>query len=281
MREDVLRMFRAKVGHWQIDGWEDRQLATLIASENTIAGAIAALLNAEAAMDAKRRSFIKENSIYAYFEFVQSVSIEPSLVMMVRDPRDMAASWKKASVLRGGAVRAARQWAADQTGYLQLLDRLSNAYPCAFCTYESLVSEPGATVDAICRSLDLTFDEGMLLFNERSVTGAQDAARAEVWSNNGSPLIRNNFNKYLDALDSNEVAYIERVCGDLMERFGYRKYSPRFGDFSTFEELEAHLVAREPWEKSSYAALPLEERQRFEQWSRTRDAIVTAGSVDG
>ncbi len=268
---DLWSMFDAKIGSWLIDHLDGPARAALIPPGALPHQAIIALYEAEAEASGKSRVFVRENSIHGYIPFVESASQDASYLFVVRDPRDMAVSWLKAPVLRGGVVRAARRWREDQQGFLTAFAWLAPDHKMAFATYEALVSQPTATLTRICRTLGLGFEPAMLDFHLHSRSAREDAARAEVWGNLAHPLMAGNYNKFHSMLGDDELAYVEALCGPLMDVFGYARARPAglapFGTFNNFDELEKALTEREPWTKPEYAMLPTEERQRFEAWS--------------
>lgn len=282
LRSDVVAMFRAKVSRWAIDELSDAELDALIAEAPGAAQAVAALMDAERAVTGKPYLFIKENHVYDFLPFLEGVAEAPRYLHLVRDPRDMAASWKKAAVMRGGVVRSARRWAHDQAHMLRTLDWFAGIRPAVSLTYEELVSDGEGTLRRACAALGLEFTDTMLSFHSRSRSAQDDAARAAAWSNLDKPLMSGNFDKFKAELSDDEIAYVEGLCGPLMARLGYASARPGlapFGSYPTFEALETALVAVEPMEKPQYADLPAEERARFEHWSALHASLAARPGV--
>jgi hypothetical protein len=271
----ALDVFSAKVSAWQLDALPREDLVAAVQGQG-FAGAAAALHLLEARQSGADRVFLKENEVYAYLPFVLSVAKNPSVVFMVRDPRDMAVSWMKSAPMRGGVVRAGRQWLKDQTGFMRAAAWLRPRHPVAFTTYEGLVSDPETRLRALCDTCKLEFDPAMLAFHQDHATRT-DAARAGAWANLSRPVMADNVQKFRAGLCDDQLAWLEATCGKMMAGFGYAPArpaeAPPFGSFDTLAELEAHLVAREPWEKPGYQTLPLAERQRFENWSDTMSRL--------
>ena len=123
LAEDVATTLDVKIGTWATQ-WTAEQLAAL-APQGDVAGLFRALYGAEARANNKHRVFLKENHLYRHLPFVLSAFPGARFVFQVRDPRDMALSWKNARELRGDVARASAVWARDQTAGLSVLGQLA------------------------------------------------------------------------------------------------------------------------------------------------------------
>lgn len=274
LRQDLLRMFAAKLGIWKVDALTQAEQMALFDGCGTTAQMIAALLNKEGALRSRPRLFLKENSAHAFLPYMEEVSENPKYVLMVRDPRDMAASWITAPTLRGAVVRSARRWLSDVDGAMNAQDAGRRI---VHLTYEALVSKPGETLRRACDELGIAFAPGMLEHAKHNDGIKEDAARTALWQNVSRDIMSDNFNKFRGKLDDDEIAYIEALCGPRMAQFGYRKSRPEdaspYGAHESFAALEAALEAREPWEKPAYRDLPQDERTRLETWSKLKQEL--------
>ena len=272
--EDLLLLFDAKLGIWRLDAWTPEARRALFDGCATTQERIAALLNAEGKLHSKSRVFLKENSVHGYVETMERVAETPQYVLMVRDPRDMAASWIKAPTLRGGVVRATRRWLSDLKGSLATE---TPARPLVKLTYEALISTPEETLRRVCGALGITFAQDMLTHMANNTGVAQDAGRTALWQNLSRGIMSDNFNKFQDQLTDDQIAYVEATCAPLMAQFGYGLSRPDdaapFGSHPSLAALEAALEAEEPWTKPAYQALPDSERARLERWSALREEL--------
>jgi hypothetical protein len=271
LRKAVLALFNAKVSRWRLDARPQDEISRLLGKLDRADEMVAALYAAEARLAGKSEAFIKENSAFVYLHFLLSQCSEPRILFMVRDPRDMALSWLRGPVMRGGVVRATDRWVYDQMGYLVALTHLPNGTPVSFLRYEDLLAAPEETMQRVCSELKLAYVPEMMSFHSNSSSAKEDAKRSSMWSNLDKPLISENAQKFRLGLDDDEIAYIEATTAPVMATLGYqsaRLGKPPLGRFDTLEALRAHLACREPHEKPAYQALPAEERDRFETWSR-------------
>jgi len=271
LRQAVLELFEAKVSRWKVDEWPSEQRADILACLTQAGEMAAAFYNSEAIAAGKPYSLLREDSAFRYLQFLHSQCDLPRYLFMVRDPRDMALSWMRGTVMRGGVLRATERWVDDQNGYLAAIPHLSPGTPFSFLRYEDLLVAPGRALRRVCSELGLDYSPAMIQFYDRSRSAKADAQRSSMWSNLDKPLISDNSQKFLSGLTDDQVAYVEAVAGPLMTTFGYetaRRGMPPFGIFDTLDALRADLVVNEPYDKAAYQELNAVERERFERWSQ-------------
>ncbi len=260
---DAQALFEAKTGVW-LSEWPE-----LDDSERTVAALIRAVYQNEAQAAGKPRVFIKENHLYRYLPFVLSNFPEARVVYLVRDPRDMALSWKKSPVLRGGVLRAANVWQTDQQQGLKVYQWLAESGKIFLLRYEDLLAQPEQELRALCAFLEIPFEYQMLEFQQNQLTQA-NAQRSAMWQNLGQPLLPNNFNKFKKELSITEIMYIEAVCQNEMQALGYPLET---ATDVPIQQLVEQLEAQEPWEKEGYQKLSAEEKQIRQQWQNVVERI--------
>ena len=268
--DDVMALLDVRLSVWK-SGWTREELDAAAAPERSLAALLRPIHEAEAKACGKRRLFIKENHAYRIAPFLIAAFPEARFVHMVRDPRDMALSWKKTSALRGGVVRATQVWTGDQQGTLDLSWQLVDADKLFLLRYEDLLARPEAELQGLCRFLGVDYEEGMLGFFQEDLT-RQNAASADAWRNISRPLMRDNSGKYRAGLSEDEIRYIEGKAGDLLDAYGYARDFPA-GDIAA---IEAELVAGEPFDKAEYVDLPEREREQREAFSAALKRIQSA-----
>ena len=271
LRRTVISLFRLKASHWLLDSWTDTDIEALLRLYDFSGDMVAALYDTEAKIAGKRHVFTKENSSFKYMTMLQVQSSQPRFLFMVRDPRDMAASWNNAPVMRGGVLRATERWLHDQAGYVDTLAQLGGSALTAFLRYEDLLKDPEGEVKRICIQLKLPFENAMVDFSEASRSARADAKRFVMWANVDKPIISDNTQKFRYELTDDQIAYIEAATAPLMAALGYstsRCDQPEYGRFDTLGALHAHLADKEPHAKLGYRDVPGVERGRLEEWSR-------------
>jgi hypothetical protein len=255
----MLALFHAKIPAWRLDSLPMAALAALLKGCETPRDVAAALFAAELAAACKPRAFIKENEPHLFIEDYRALGPHPRFVWMVRDPRDMALSWARSPIIRGGVVRAAKRWRADQDGTRALAERLQPVV----LRYEDLIAAPEACLRRVCDELAIAFSPRMLAPARYAAHASADAQRTAGFANLDREIMAGNAGKFRAGLTAAACAYVETLCAPLMARFGYEPTQPPCDLAAT----EAALAPAEPWDKPGYAALPAAERARFARWS--------------
>ncbi len=267
---DTADILATKTGVWAT-AWTPAELAALPCERN-LGALLRHVFRAEARANGKRRLFIKENHLYRYLPFLQNAFADLKIVAMVRDPRDMALSWKNSPILRGDVVRAARIWRDDQDQLVRVLGYLGQGDGIHVLSYEDLVSEPETQLARACQFMELGFDPAMVQ-HHRQIDTSEASVLTDDWKNIARPVMRNNFAKWRSGLSATEVAYVEKTCAESMAVFGYDLESD---DPRTLEELEHVLLPGERHEKPGWADVPAAEKAvRAERVAVVRRIMAT------
>jgi hypothetical protein len=268
--QDASDLFDAKLGDWHL------QLSTeQLAREVTVRSSRALLrwiYEREAIALAKRQVFVKEIELFRFWEWMEASFPTARYVAMVRDPRDMALSWKRAAALRGGVVRAAQVWLRDQTRLRPIIAALRQSGRVVELTYENLVTQPAAELQRVMPLLGLTYEPQQLEYHQQDATTSLAQSAAE-YRNLQQPILTQNTGKFRDGLSPDEIAYIERLCGDAMEHVGYHVCDKQVSATESLESLEARLLPLEPHTKPAYAQVSQRERQTRARWVTVCDRI--------
>ena len=207
---------------------------------------------AEAHANGKERAFVKENRTYTFLAYLLSAFPEARYVFLVRDPRDVALSWKRSPNHPGRVVRAARTWHEDQEQSLLCYGYLCASGRMHLVRYEDLLADAEATIRQVCEFLALPYSADMLGFHDDAVT-RENARRIGDWANLERPVLRDNSQKYRTALSELEVRYVEALCQTEMRFLGYALDHPP-GDPTTLEHELVRLEAETPVEPVELSA---------------------------
>ncbi len=265
--QDALDLLEAKLGDWCTQ-WSLGELRRQVESRS-LESLLQHIHRVEAIANGKGQLFIKEIEVFRYSSFLDQGFPEARYVYMVRDPRDMAFSWKRSAAIRGGVVRAAHAWLRDQTHFMTMADQLRPERRVWQTTYESLVTRPTQVLREVMKFLGVEFEPQQLTFYQQSDTH-QIANAAADFANLRQPVMQDNRQKYRVGLTEAEVAYIEAKCGAVMERLGYVR---ELNDGRSADELERLLLPREPYEKLAYERVTPEERATRSRWVRVSERI--------
>lgn len=222
-----------------------------LAAPGDIKGLISGIFNAEAAANGKEHVFIKENQVYAFMTFLLLRYPESKFVYQVRDPRDMALSWKRSALHPGGVVRAAKQWKKDQQNYLKQHNELRKRDRSCLLRYEDLLEEPESELTRVLHFMGLEYEARMLDFHRNALT-RKNAGMQPSWNNLSRQILRKNKNKYPEALSEREIKAVEKICHYEMRILGYAPEYPRKTlkamNESELEELEMKEHRYIKWE---------------------------------
>jgi hypothetical protein len=255
---DVSAAFDAILGVWNTSVSQE-ELASKV-TQRSGADLLRYIYEKEARLDGASHIFVKENHTYSFAPFLMAHFPACRFLISVRDPRDVALSWKKTQTIPGGVKEAVDTWISDQSGALSLYGQLSGSTRCKLVRYEDILSNTETAVTDILQWMGLEFSEGILEFHLDTRT-QQNASRIAAWDNLGAGVLSSNHAKYLKGLSQNEIHYIELRCRALMNVFGYAPSDPR----STVDQkdIEAKITELEAsFDRCEYVLDPREEAIR-------------------
>jgi hypothetical protein len=233
--EDTAELLEHGIAKWKTS-FSAEQLAQEIRAR-TLDSLIRFVYEAEAGANGKNRVFVKENHTYTFLSYLVAHFPASKYVFLVRDPRDMALTWKEAPSAHGAVKSAARQWKEDQRRGLVAYGFLKDLGNIILIRFEELVGDTENTVREVCRFLGVEYSPAMLEFHSKEIVG-ENAARMSGWEDLRQPIIRDNFNLYKTKLSETEIRFVETLCREEMSFFGYE---PRFDDSVPLGELARSL----------------------------------------
>ncbi len=262
--DEVLLLKRVHIHPWAYP--IDRQRIVDEAHPKDAMGVMGSLYDQVREAEGKARWGCKSTFMVHYTERALARDPGARFVLLVRDPRDVAASSRRSVFSPYHPWLTARLWTQQQQLGLGLLDDLGPEQV-HLLRYEDLLDQPEASVRALCAFLDEGFEPGMLRFHEGR-EAQTSAGLSESWQNTAKPVLSNNAGKYRAHLTPSEVAMVESVCGSLMQRLDY----PRDHPDATFdpglrERLEIHLRDL-GWRTTVELRSMRRDRNHWRRWSR-------------
>lgn len=222
----------------------------------------------EAKANDKQHLFIKENQLYEFLPFLLLNFSSAKYVYLVRDPRDMALSWKKNPSHKGGVVAAAKQWKKDQQHFLKNHHLLAQSGKSVMVKYEDLISATDVELKRMFSVLGLAYEPEMLEFYKDPVT-IQNASKLKAWNNLSKAVIKENKNKFIKELLAEEIMAIEKICFNEMAFLGYSFTfnSEELNGFSVtdLESLQAKEAFEIEYLPAEHVALNMEAKRAFYQ----------------
>jgi hypothetical protein len=174
-------------------------------------------------------------NLYFIPEIEQS-GLRPTYIHLVRDGRDVAASFKRAIVGEKHIYHLARQWREDQERSKDYCDQYApERY--ILISYEDLIHDTEATIRKLLDRLGLPFDR--TVFDFYKTDEAKHTAEAgKMWDNLVKPVIRTNSNKFLTQLTDEEILIFESIAGGTLDAFGYQRHCDRNALTSSFSDVQ-------------------------------------------
>lgn len=243
---DSVNLVQNKIAVWESKVEEEEELLKEV-KDQRFSEIVRYIYEKEAAAQGKRRLFVKENHSHSYISFLLTHFPNAKFLWMVRDPRDMALTWKEAGTAQGGVRSGAKMWLHDQSESMKIYGFLRDTGRIMRIRFEDLLSHTEATVRDVCDFLGLRFEEEMLEFHRRENTST-NSNRLTSWKDLQKPVLKNNFNLFRDRLSEAENRYVEHLCAEEMDIFGYnREYEADISaDAGKREERLAFLASQLP-----------------------------------
>lgn len=257
--QDIFHILSKKHTYWS-KNYTIQELHDL-AGEADLRTLLQKIHTGETTFNQKKLTLIRENSIHRFSHFLDKLFPEASYIGMVRDPRDMAASWIKNPVLRGGVVRSTQRWKYDVQGYLQMRGWMPHKN-IPIIRYEDLLTDPQHHLSLLCEIANIEYSPSMLDFYKDNLTIVNATTLTSV-QRVKEPLDSKNTQKYLSVLNNDEITYAENICSPEMEAFGYDRTKPALNGHQ-MHELERALIDKEPYAKENYKLIPEKEREKLQ-----------------
>ena len=142
---------------------------------------------------------------------------DAAVVMIERDPRDVALSWKKARFGGDHVLPFAKAWVAYAKACADVRETLPEDR-WTLVRYEDLVRDPQAHLDRFMAFLGERFEEGQLGFH---TSGAEFKTDARNLAQLQKPISEKSIGSWRKGLSPAELRLIETVAGPVMVERGY------------------------------------------------------------
>lgn len=140
------------------------------------------------------------------------------IIYLVRDARDVALSFKSASVGPYHPYMGSGLWTVEQSVGKRLLE--NSDVDVHAVKYEDLVQAPNDEIRDLCAFLDVEVVDEMLSHHERE-EAEHMADNAHMFENLSKPIMSDNYGKFRDELSDEEIGIVEKVAREALDYFGY------------------------------------------------------------
>ncbi len=216
--DDLLNLYNVDFSIWK-SHISEQELLENVEVGNT-KGLINYFFDKEVRAQKKSIAFIKEIKVHEFLPYLLNFFPNSKYVYLVRDPRDMALSWKKSPSHKGGIIAAARQWKIDQQNALKNMYLLNESQNAVSLKYEGLTANTEKELKRALNALELDYENNMLDFHKDKLT-QKNAETQPAWENLSKGVMNSNFNKFEKELSSEEIRWIEYICYQEMLHLGY------------------------------------------------------------
>ncbi len=154
-----------------------------------------------------------------FLDEIEKATLHPFYIHLIRDARDVAASFKNAIVGDKHVYFIAQQWQKEQELAFAFKNKIA-VDNFALLRYEDFIRSPQEALIGILKTLGIDWSENIdqyYLSKEALAT----ANAGTMWGNVIKPVDQTNTKHYSEKLSAFEVEIIESVAGVTMEKFGY------------------------------------------------------------
>lgn len=154
-----------------------------------------------------------------YIPQIESENIHPFYIHLIRDGRDVAASFKRTVVGEEHIYFIAQQWKKDQEFAAEMVKKFG-ANRSTSLYYERFIDDPEKALTLILEKLGLKWNTDILNYFT-SEEAKSTAAAGEMWKNVARPVDSTNKKHYSENLSKDEIEIFERIAGSTLLEFGY------------------------------------------------------------
>ncbi|MFG2609840.1 sulfotransferase family protein [Streptomyces anulatus] len=213
---DAMRLLRHHIHPWPhvID-----RAAVTGAAGTSLFGVVSAIYDQYRVAEGAARWGCKSTFMVEHVDEVLAELPDARFLWLVRDPRDVAASAKRAVFGHCHPYRMALRWTAEQDLARAALERWGPDVV-HLVRYEDLVSEPDREIRAICDFVGEAFEPAMLahhLGDHARVTASLSAS----WRTAGDPITTARIGAHRRGLSERERRQVESVTAPAMEELRY------------------------------------------------------------
>ena len=155
-----------------------------------------------------------------FYNLKEFKSLNPIYIYIYRDGRDVASSFKNASIGDKQIYFLAKQWQSDQMICKKIKDNTSD-YNFFSVKYEDLLIYPRKILKRFCEKYDITYNDDFLNYY-KSEESKLTSSSGSLWKNLSKPIISNNKGKYKTELSSNEIKIFESLNYESLQLLGYK-----------------------------------------------------------
>jgi hypothetical protein len=182
---------------------------------------------------------------------IENSGLNPFYIHLVRDGRDVAASFEKAIVGEKHIYFIATQWKMEQELALSMTEKYAKNRTVTL-RYEEFIRNPKETLVPVLKALRLNWSDGILNFYQ-SEEAKRTAAAGDMWRNVIKPVDSTNMRHYSDRLTQEEIFIFEKIAGGMLIKLNYNldNDSKNLVEDFTTEEIASFKLQNEQLKKEA------------------------------
>ena len=198
-----------------------------------------------------------------FISSIENENLEPYYIHLVRDGRDVAASFKRAIVGEKHIYFLALQWKKEQALASGVVKKFG-PHRASALYYELFIDDPEKSLTPILQNLGLKWNNEIL--NYFVSEEAKNTANAgEMWKNVAHPVDNTNKKHYSEKLTGKEIEIFEKVAGKKLVEFSYETHYPLDHTVFSDEEIKTFEIENELMKKQTKELLTKDAALRFPQ----------------
>jgi hypothetical protein len=207
-----------------------------------------------------------------YIPKIEEEGLKPIYVHLVRDGRDVAASFMKTIVGEKHPYYIAKQWVEDQETAIKYTSQFAQERTVVI-KYEHLINNPQLALAELLSALSLEWKPELLCYYE-SKEAQVTADGGEMWSKVTKPVLSKNFKKYETEMSKYEIAIFEKIAGNTLTKHGYMSELVNYPSPYQFTELELKNFQEEnKFRKEQIISSSTKDLQKREKQERILNSI--------
>ncbi len=238
--DDVANFVEANPVKWSHMEF-DREMIRSRCKTNSLVQIFKAIYEIKAEFKGASHWCCKSMANLYFADAIEAEGLDPFYLHLVRDGRDVAASFKRAIVGDKHIYHLAKQWHNEQAIATSVLKNFGKDRS-AVLLYEQFIDNPEKSLSPILAKLGMKWDNSILNYFT-SDEAKNTAAAGEMWKNVVRPVDNTNKLHYSEKLTPMEIEIFERIAGETLLQFGYETHYA--WNATRFTEAEIHAFDHE------------------------------------
>lgn len=208
---DMLKVANHKYNDWKLE----IDIKKIAESSTSVISAFHHLYSEKAKQENKTHYCSKGIKSFKYLDILRAELENVKFIHLVRDPRDVVASWAKRPILGLSVYENTINWKMEQELLIDAL--ISKGMSCLQIKYEDLIANTKKIMEDVQKYIGVEIDPSCFDTDKKN----QESKRNPFWENLSKPILKENSQKFRKELSEEEIIVIETVAKKEMKFFDY------------------------------------------------------------